>query len=157
MKFKIFVSYTLFIIICVAGCKDSKVNVDMGSGSITYEGKSYSLNFSTIITTTTGDGRYDHNIIMTDTENGNNVFSFSATDDYSKNEISVGVYEATLHGDYTAHFSIDGGISDSLTGTMTVTLSGDNHVFHFEGSTIDENVPLKTVIFTYTGKIKETD
>jgi len=153
MKSKMLTFFLVAITVFATGCKGTKVDLDHGVGSITYEGVEHTLNFSTAITYLTAtDGIYSHNITFTDTNNGDVAFSFSVKDDNSGKGITAGNYTTTLNGDYTAHFSI-GDIGDSLAGTMIVTVSGDNYTFNFSGTTIDENTEIKTVKFTYSGKI----
>ena len=151
MKSKVLMFFLIGIAVLMTECKDTKVDTDPGIGSMTYEGVEYLLNYSTAVTYST-DTKYMHNVIFTNTENGNVAFSFSVKNDNSEKGITAGNYETTLGGESTAHFSIDG-TGDSLAGTMNVTISGDKYTFNFTGTIIDENTEVKTVVFTYTGKI----
>jgi len=134
------------------GCSnDTKIDIHYGTGYIEYEGEQYALNLSTVMTSSIVGGLYQHSVIFTNTNNGNVAFSFSVKDDNS--QVVAGNYTTTLNGDYTAHFSISSDIGDYLAGTMSITVSGGKYTFNFEGTTIDENTEIKTVIFTYTGKM----
>lgn len=147
----------VFMIWCVIfftfGCNKTEINVSKGEGVIIYEGDYYPLNLSTSYTNEISDGWYEHGFIITSTDNGNHLFSFSMKDELPENDIRPGEYRVMLGGDYTARFSLGEGIADSLDGIMKVTLSGDDHVFYFEGSTVDENTEIKRIEFTYTGQI----
>lgn len=151
----------IFCIICIVafatGCDDTKISTDLGTGSITYNNQTYSLNFLTMYTYSSNDNdTFNHNAVITSTKNGNIVFSFSIKDDNSKNEINRGNYNITINGDYTARFSIDDA-ADSLSGTMKISIDEDNYTFDFAGKTVDENSDIKDVIFTYSGKIRSEE
>ena len=151
MKSKLLIFFGMSVAVLIAGCKDTKIDTDPGVGSMTYEEVVYPLNYSTSVTYST-DTKHVHSVTFTDTGNGNVVFNFSVKDDNPQKGITAGSYETAIGGDYTARFSIEG-IGDFLAGTMSVTISGGNYTFHFNGTTIDENTETKTVVFTYTGKI----
>lgn len=151
----LFFSTLLLTAVLFTECNDTKVDLELGVGSITYEGNTYPLDFTTLSTYPAGEG-YTHTIIVTNTGNGNHVFSFSMKDNVSANEISPGEYPVSLNGDYTARFSIEE-VSDSLSGTMIVTRSGDGYTLAFEGTTVDENSESKRVVFAYTGKLKSVN
>lgn len=141
----------------MSGCNDTKIDLEKGNGFVVYDGTSYPLNFSTLITNLSsedGENKYSHDLLISDTGNGNHVFSFFVKDNNTENKITQGVYEVALTGDYTARVAI-GDTSAYLTGVMKVTVDGNRYSFSFEGHTSDENVPRKSVIFTYSGEVHQ--
>lgn len=144
----------LFLAIFLSGlaisCGDDvDVNIQKGTGSIVYDNQSYPLNYFTLVTYSTEDGLFDHDVIITNTSNGNTVFSFTVVDEISANAIQSGEYEITLHGNNRAHFALSEETGDSLTGILTVEQKGNQYSFHFEGITVDERVPTKEVSFSF--------
>lgn len=160
MKIKILTLFIFFAGLFMAGCGDSEVEITKGSGSLIHESKTYPLDFLTMVTYGSndlqadgnGDRLYVHDAIISYTGDGNTVFSFSVRDNNPSNGMKAGTYAITPHGDFQAHFAL-GGDGDSLAGTMKVSCSGRKYTFRFEGVTVDENVPVKTVQFTYTGGV----
>lgn len=158
MKTKVLSMVTMLLIaaMTMTGCKDTKIDFQKGDGSITYENQTYPLNFSTMTTSTNQDGDYTHTVILTNTENGNYVFSFMVINDKPENTILPGNYTTAFQSDTTANFKVNSA-GDFLAGTMKVTVSGDKHILTFEGTTIDELTETKNVKFTYTGVLNESE
>jgi len=151
MKNKVLFFLLVSAAVLMSECSKSKVDIQSGSGAMTYDGVAYPFDLSTAVTYS-ADTKYTHNVTFTNTGNGNAVFSFSVENDNPEKGILVGSYETSLGGSCTAHFSVNE-VGDYLTGTMTVSANGDIYTFNFTGTTIDENTETKTVAFTYTGKI----
>ncbi len=153
MKSKVFLFLLVSAVTLMSGCDKAKVDIQSGSGVMTYDGVSYPFDFSTAATFPSGD-KYTHSAIFTNTKNENSSvsFSFAVKDGNPEKGITDGTYKTSLGGDYTAHFSVTGA-GDDLEGTMIVSKSGDTYTFDFNGITIDENAEKKPVKFTYTGKI----
>ena len=153
MKSKVFL-FLVSVAALLTGCNKADVDIQSGSGSMTYDGATYSFDLSTLITSPSGD-KYKHNVTFSNKGDGNVTFNFSVKDDNSQNGISAGDYQTTsAGGDCTAHFSINETTAgDYLMGTMNISVSGDKYTFNFTGTTIDENTETKMVEFTYTGKI----
>ncbi|NDV47160.1 hypothetical protein D0T49_08895 [Paludibacter sp. 221] len=152
MKAKNLLFIMISLIAVTTGCKSTEIDTNLGKGSMTFDGKTYTLNHLAMATTHTSDNLYTHNAIIREKGNQNIVFSFSVKDDNARNEINVGSYNTTIHGDYTARFSTSTE-GDSLEGVLKVSASKDEYTFSFEGTTVDETTPSKTVVVTYTGKI----
>ncbi len=154
MKSKVFLFLLVSAVTLMPGCDKAKVDIQSGSGVMTYDGVSYPFDFSTAATFPSGD-KYTHSATFTDTGNKDNSvsFSFIIKDDNPEKGISGGSYETSMGGDYTANFSINETVGDYLAGTMNVSVSGDKYTFDFSGTTIDGNAETKTVTFQYTGKI----
>lgn len=144
----------LFAAVLLSGCDDTKINVEEGSGSITYEGTVYELNLMTMSTYPLENDGYKHDVIITSKRNGNTVFGFAIKDGVPENLITAGEYSVSFQGDYTANFSLGEDIGDVLSGVLTVTRNDEEYTFHFEGTTVDSNAETKAVLFSYKGKVK---
>jgi hypothetical protein len=151
MKAKGIMYFIIMAAFFMTACGDDpKIDISNGSGNIIYEGASYSLNLTTSYISKETDGRYKHDLAITNTERPNDIFSFTIRDEET---IRPGEYAITLNGDNAAHFRLSTGAADSLVGTMKVDINGDKYEFYFKGTTVDENSEIKEVIFSYSGKI----
>ena len=145
----------------VASCgDDGNVTVRQGEGTISYDGKTYSVDLATIFTSGPDDeGLYQHFVSFVSSETGN-FFAFEVTNDSSASDIPAGEYEQAPDGDNSASFSVkpDGTtpVAGRPAGTVTVTKSGEANTFDFEGTdTVASDEP-KSVTFTFTGKPVKT-
>ena len=149
---KIILGMALSLAFILTGCKSTSIGVKEGTGTLRYDGNSYSLNMSTIATSPMNNGRYEHFIIFDNTGTGN-LFSMNIVDNVPENTITPGTYKIELSGDYVARFVVKGKNGDAVTGTMVVTKTNKSHHFSFSGTTADENTEIKTVTLSYEGEL----
>ncbi|MDL2222925.1 hypothetical protein LJB98_02390 [Bacteroidales bacterium OttesenSCG-928-M11] len=143
----------IFVMGFITSCDDKvEINIQKGEGTIIYEGKSYDLDYLSIYTSPKENGLFEHNVVVTNSGDGNIIFYFSIVDKTSQNTISPGEYITDINTDYSAHFSVNEGIGDYLHGTLTAKKDRNEYTFQFDGVTIDENSPTKEVSFSYKGK-----
>lgn len=136
------------------------IDMDGGSGWIRYDGKTYTVDISTILTSgPASDGSYSHHVSFVSTDTGN-FFAFEVVNNSSASDIPAGIYAVTAN-ENQASFSVkpDGATSFTghPTGTMTVTKSGEAHDFTFEGTDSTAGGPARNVSFRFAGQLVRTN
>ena len=156
MKARAFLLVAAIAALAFTGCKKTAISITEGTGSIVYDETRYLLNISTVATSKNTDGTYTHSVILSN-KDSDNLFSFSTRDNSSDNTIAAGSYTLSPTGSQIGHFSVHVSastvVSDAVNGTLTVSHSGDNHVFNFSGYTADENSEILSVTVHYSGKL----
>ena len=154
MKKNLITVLALFTVM-MAGCDKAKVDIHEGEGFMKYEGVTYPLNMSTIITGGPSHDIYVHDVSFISDETGS-FFSFYMENTNSSVPVPEGTLTISKDGEYTGSFAIiladETKVADGeQEGTLTVSKSGDRYTFSFTGN--DGGEDPKALQFEYTGVV----